>query len=189
MESRTAFLLLIVCIAVARLGELRLARRNVAHLLAQGAREAAPGHYRWMVLLHTSFLVAAPVEVWLLRRPLIVPLALTAGLAVALAMALRFWVLATLGERWTTRILVLPGVAPVTGGPYRFLRHPNYLAVVTEIAALPLIHTAWCTALLFSLLNALLLRVRIRAEERALREASSYETHFASTPRLVPGVR
>jgi len=189
MESRTAYLLLVAVVALVRLGELAWAKRNVARLLRQGAREAAPGHYRWMVLLHTSFLIAAPLEVWLFRRPLIVPLAVAAGLALVLAMALRFWVLATLGERWTTRILYLPGVPPVTGGPYRYLRHPNYLAVVTEIAALPLIHTAWCTALAFTLLNALLLRVRIRAEEAALREASSYDALFAGKPRLVPGGR
>jgi methyltransferase len=189
MESRTAYLLLVAGVALVLLGELAWAKRNVARLLAQGAREASPGHYRWMVLLHTAFLISAPLEVWLLRRPLIPSLALGAGIVLALAMALRFWVLATLGERWTTRILYLPGVEPVTGGPYRFLRHPNYLAVVAEIAALPLIHTAWCTALAFSFLNALLLRVRIRAEEAALREASSYEALFADKPRLLPGGR
>lgn len=189
MDSRSAFLLLVVFVALVRLGELRVASRNVARLLARGAREAAPGHYRWMVLLHTSFLIAAPLEVWLLRRPFFPALAAGAGLALALAMSLRLWVLATLGERWTTRILILPGVPPVTGGPYRFLRHPNYLAVVVEIAALPLIHTAWWTTLAFTVLNAALLRVRIVQEERALREASDYESSFSGKPRLVPGGR
>ncbi|HSK74829.1 MAG TPA: isoprenylcysteine carboxylmethyltransferase family protein, partial [Thermoanaerobaculia bacterium] len=91
--------------------------------------------------------------------------------------------------RWTTRIVVLPGVAPVTGGPYRFLRHPNYLAVILEILALPLVHTAWITALVFSLANALLLRVRIRAEEEGLARLSDYEAAFSGRPRLVPGGR
>lgn len=189
MESRVAFLILVVCIALVRLGELRLAASNRRALLAKGAREAAPGHYRWMVLLHGAFLVAAPLEVWLLGRPFHPPLALCAGLALLLAMSLRFWVIATLGERWTTRILILPGVPAVTGGPYRFLRHPNYLAVVIEIAALPLIHSAWWTAAIFSLLNAVLLRVRILQEELALAQASNYEALFAGKPRLVPGGR
>jgi len=189
MRSRVAYLLLIAIIALIRLGELRLAKRNATRLLAKGAREASPGHYRWMVLLHSAFLAACPLEVWFLRRPLIVPLALVALLALVLAMALRLWAIATLGGRWTTRIFVLPETPAVTGGPYRFLRHPNYLAVVTEIAALPLIHTAWISAVLFSLLNALLLRVRIRQEERALTDASNYQVLFAGKRRLLPGGR
>ena len=111
----------------------------------------APGHYRWMVLLHTAFLVCCPLEVWLLGRPFLpwlgIPMLL---LLVVLATGLRYWVITTLDGRWTTRIVVLPGASPVTGGPYRFLRHPNYLAVITEIFALPLVHTAWITAIVFS---------------------------------------
>src|SRR5258705_282698 len=103
MESRVAYLILIAAIALVRLGELLLARRNAARLVARGAREAAPEHYRWMVLLHTAFLVACPLEVWFLHRPLLMPLALTASFALVLAMALRLWAIATLGERWTTR--------------------------------------------------------------------------------------
>jgi methyltransferase len=103
------------------------------------------------------------------------------------AVALRWWVIATLGERWTTRIIFLPGATLVTGGPYRVLRHPNYLAVMAEIAALPLVHTAWATALAFSVLNIWLLRVRIRAEEAALAGASDYDAVFAGRPRLLPG--
>jgi methyltransferase len=175
--------------AAARLAELRIASRNRARLLARGAVEVESGHYPWMVLLHTAWLVACPLEVWLLGRPFLPVLAAFSLVAFLGAMALRYWVIVALGGiggRWTTRILVLPGSAPVTSGPYRFTRHPNYLAVIVEIASLPLIHTAWWTAVGFTLSNAVLLRVRIRAEERALTELSSYGEVFAGRPRFVP---
>lgn len=190
IDSRALYTLLVALIAAGRLIELRIAEHNRRRLLAQGAVEAAPGHYRWMVLLHTAFLIACPLEVWLLDRPFLPGLAAVALAVLVLAAALRWWVIAALGGRggrWTTRILCLPGVPPVTGGPYRFLRHPNYLAVIAEIAALPLVHTAWLTAAVFSLLNAWLLRVRIAAEEAALTELSGYGPAFAGRPRLVPG--
>ncbi|HVT59989.1 MAG TPA: isoprenylcysteine carboxylmethyltransferase family protein [Thermoanaerobaculia bacterium] len=186
LDSRVAYTLLVAAFAVARLGELRLARRNRAALLARGGVEAAPGHYRVMVLLHATFLAACPLEVWSLGRPFRPALAVPMLVLLGLAVGLRYWAIATLGPRWTTRIICLPGVAPVVGGPYRLLRHPNYLAVAIEIAALPLVHGAWWSAALFSLANALLLAVRIRAEERALARLSDYETAFAGRPRLFP---
>nr|HRC86988.1 isoprenylcysteine carboxylmethyltransferase family protein [Thermoanaerobaculia bacterium] len=141
-----------------------------------------------MVALHTAALVAAPVEVWGLGRPFLPGLA-TVALAVALAaLLLRVWVIRTLGERWTTRVIVLPGAPVVAGGPYRFLRHPNYLAVILELAALPLVHTAWVTALAASLGNAFLLRERIRVEERALAETAAYQSTLGDRPRLVPNL-
>ena len=140
-----------------------------------------------MVALHTAFLLSCPLEVWFLNRPFL-PVLAGAMLFLSIAAAvLRWWVISTLDGRWTTRIVVLPGVAPVTGGPYRFLRHPNYLAVILEIFSLPMIHTAWLTAVVFSLADAWLLRVRIRAEEAGLSKVSGYETAFADRPRLVPG--
>ena len=187
MDTRLLYTILVAAVAAGRLIELRIAERHRRSLLARGGAEAGAGHYPWMVALHTAFLFACPLEVWFLDRPFI-PLLAAAMLALLLgAMALRWWVIATLGERWTTRILILPGAPPVTGGPYRVLRHPNYLAVVTEIAALPLVHTAWATALAFSVLNLWLLRVRIRAEEEALAGASDYDEVFAGRPRLLPG--
>jgi len=188
LDSRLLYTLLVALVAAGRLVELRIAERNRARLLARGGVEAAPGHYRWMVLLHTGFLIACPLEVWLLDRPFLPPLGAAMLLLLALATALRWWVIRTLDGRWTTRIVVLPGTPPVTGGPYRFIRHPNYLAVCAEIAALPLVHTAWLTALVFSALNALVLRVRIRAEERALASLTSYGEVFSERPRLVPGL-
>jgi methyltransferase len=170
-DTRVLYTVLVLAAAAGRLLELRVAKRNYRRLLARGGVEASPGHYPWMVALHSAWLVSCLAEVWLLRRPF-VPLLAAAALIVFLgAFALRMCVISTLGGRggrWTTRIVVLPGAALITGGPYRWLRHPNYLAVVLEIVSLPLVHTAWLTALVFSLLDGFLLRVRIRAEEEAL---------------------
>lgn len=189
LDSRVLYTGLVVLVAAGRLFELRIAARNRERLLARGGVEAAPEHYTWMVLLHSGFLIACPLEVWLLRRPYVPVLAAAMLTLLLLAMALRWWVIRTLDGRWTTRIVILPGVAPVTGGPYRWIRHPNYAAVCLEIASLPLVHSAWLTAVGFSLLNAVMLRVRIRAEERALAAATSYGEVFATTPRWLPGPR
>ncbi|HEV3074229.1 MAG TPA: isoprenylcysteine carboxylmethyltransferase family protein [Thermoanaerobaculia bacterium] len=167
-DSRVLYTLLIAGVAAQRLVELRLARRHQRALEARGAVEVAPRHYRAMVLLHGAFLVACPLEVWWLRRPFLPALAAAMAALLVAAQALRYWAIATLGERWTTRIVCLPGVPPVSAGPYRFLRHPNYLAVVAEMAALPLLHGAWLTAAVYSAANAAVLTVRIRAEESAL---------------------
>jgi len=186
-DTRILYTVLVALVALGRLFELRIASRNRRRLLARGGVEVAPGHYPWMVGLHTALLISCPLEVWLLRRPFVPLLAGSMLLLLVLAGALRWWVIETLDGRWTTRIVVLPGVPPVTGGPYRFLRHPNYLAVILEIFSLPMIHTAWLTALVFSLADALLLRVRIRAEEAGLSRVSGYEAAFADRPRLIPG--
>lgn len=170
VDSRLLYTLLVALVAVQRLAELRVSRRHERALRARGAVEAGAGHYPVMVALHALFLVACAAEVWLLERPFVPWLGWPALAVLLAAQGLRYWTLSTLGERWTTRVLVPPGEPPVTAGPFRFVRHPNYLAVALEIAALPLIHTAWLTALLFSLANAALLRVRIGVEERALSE-------------------
>lgn len=188
LDTRVLYTILVLAAAVGRLLELRVANRNLRLLLAHGGVEASPGHYPWMVTLHSAWLAACLLEVWLLRRPFLPILALVSLVVFLGAFALRMWVISTLGERWTTRIVCLPGAAPITGGPYRWLRHPNYTAVILEIASLPLVHTAWMTCLVFSLLDGILLRIRIRAEEEALRRLSGYEVAFAGRPRLVPGV-
>ena len=161
----TAAAVLLVLVTVGRLGELWLARRNTAALLARGAVEIAPGHYPLIVALHTAWLAALwiygaaqPVNpVWL---------AVFLGLQAA-----RVWVLMTLGRRWTTRIIVTPGEWLVAKGPYRFVNHPNYLVVVGEIAALPLCLGLPWVALVFSALNAAVLMVRIQAENAGLKQA------------------
>ena len=160
-----AYLLLLLA---ERAVELALSTRNTRRALAQGGREAGRGHYPVMVLFHGAFLVACAAEPRLWPRPWPPGLSLGAlGLAL-LAMALRWWAVASLGRRWSTRIVVLPGRPLVTAGPYRFLRHPNYLAVVLELLAVPLIGGALVTAAAATLGNLALLAVRVRAEEAAL---------------------
>lgn len=168
LDSRLLYTLLIVLVACERLGELVISRRNERRLRARGAVEAGAGHFPAMVALHAAWLAACPLEVWLLDRPLLPPLAAAAALALAATMALRYWVIATLGDRWCTRVLVPPGEPPIAAGPYRWLRHPNYLAVAVEVFALPLIHTAWLTAAVLGAANLAILAVRIRVEDRAL---------------------
>jgi methyltransferase len=145
-----------------RLAELRLARANTARLLAAGATEHSPGHYPLIVAVHAGWLAS----LWWLApgRPVHVPLLV---LFVLLQLG-RVWVIRTLGPRWTTRIIVLPQAPLVAGGPFRFVSHPNYLVVIGEIAVLPLVFGLWQVALLFSLANAAVLTIRIRAENRAL---------------------
>ncbi len=179
------YLALVVFVAIERVFELRLARRNAARMMARGGVEVGAGHYPWMVTLHTLFLIAGPLEVFLLARPF-TPLIGWPMLAfVIAAMGLRYWAVSSLGDRWTTRIVLVPDEAVVRRGPYRWLRHPNYLAVITEIVALPLVHGAWITALVASTLNAWLLTVRIRAEERALVARADYGQAFSAVPRFL----
>ena len=168
MVSQLFYLGLILLVAFQRLTELRLSRRNERLARAAGAVEFGAGHYPVMVAIHTLFLVSCVAEVLLLDRPFAPRAGGAMLLLLGLATALRYWAISSLGERWTTRVLVRPGAALVRTGPYRFLRHPNYLAVVLEIAALPLVHGAWLTAAVFSIANAALLTVRIRTEAAAL---------------------
>jgi len=162
-------LMLAAVIAVERVLELRLAGQNRRLMLARGARESGQSHYLWVVLLHSAWFVAWLAEAFA-RGPhlqLLWPVWLALFL---LAEVLRYWCITTLGIQWNTRILVIPGTPPIRSGPYRFLRHPNYLAVVIDLFAVPMIFNAWITALFFTVLNlALLLFVRIPAEERALK--------------------
>lgn len=167
-DSRLWFVGLTALVAALRLVELRISARNERRLRAQGGSERGAGHYPAMVAVHAGMLVAGPLEVFLLDRPLLPPLAASMGAIVAAAMTLRYWAIVTLGARWCTRVIVLPGAPLVRSGPYRFLRHPNYLAVAFEVAALPLVHTAWLTAAVFGGLDLVVLRLRIRVEDAAL---------------------
>jgi methyltransferase len=158
----TLVLGILVFVTVQRLAELVLARRNTARLMAQGAVEAAPGHYPLIVLLHGAWLAG----LWYLALGQDVSvgwLALFAALQ-----ALRVWVLVTLGPRWTTRIIIVPGAPLVRKGPYRFLSHPNYAVVAGEMLVLPLVFGLVWYGVVFSLLNAAVLAVRISAENKAL---------------------
>jgi methyltransferase len=154
--------LILALVTLQRLGELVLSRYNTRRLLAQGAIEIAPDHYPFLVAVHAAWLVT----LWIWGRDQDVSLV---GLSIfILLQALRFWVLATLGARWTTRIIVLPDAPMIAAGPYRYLSHPNYAIVAAEIAVLPLALHLAVIASIFTVLNALVLAIRIRAEARAL---------------------
>jgi methyltransferase len=162
----SAATIILVAVTLQRAAELVLARANTRQLLARGAREMAPGHYPFVVLLHAAWLGA----LWICGRDQ--PIEPIAACGYGLLQLVRAWVILTLGRRWTTRIIVIPGEAPVTTGPYRFMSHPNYLVVAAELALLPLALGLPRLAFTFSLLNGLVLAVRIRAESRALAEAA-----------------
>lgn len=166
------YLALIAAVAVERLVELVVSKRNRAWSLARGGTEYGFGHYPFMVVLHIGLLVACVLEPLQLDRPFIPALGWPMLAVVFAAQALRWWCIGTLGPQWKTRVIVIPGASRVVAGPYRWLPHPNYVAVVLEGFALPLVHTAWLTAAVFTVLNALLLRTRLRVENTALASLS-----------------
>ena len=163
------YLGLVLLVAAERVAELVVSLRNAKWSVAQGGVESGRRHYPFMVALHTLLLAACMVEA--LHRPFVPWLGWTMFVVVLLAQGLRWWCITVLGHQWNTRVIVVPGLRLVARGPYRWIRHPNYVAVVAEGIALPLVHTAWVTAVVFTLLNIPLLAVRIRAEEAALKSA------------------
>lgn len=187
-RSRALFLLTLAALGLQRLWELRLSRRNASRLLAAGGREHAAAHYRTMKLLHGGWFLAMIGEVFGLRRRFYPRLAAVAAILFLGGQSLRQLAIRTLGPRWTTRVITLPGEEPVSDGIYHYLRHPNYLGVILELAAVPLLHTAYLTSAFFSLANAWLLRTRIRAEETALTADNQYETHLGERARFFPWV-
>ncbi|NUV67410.1 MULTISPECIES: isoprenylcysteine carboxyl methyltransferase family protein [unclassified Streptomyces] len=164
----TWYTVLVLAVAAERLAELVVARRNTRWSLARGGVESGREHYPAMVALHTALLAGCLAEVHLADRAFPPVLGWVMVAAVVAAQALRWWCIRTLGPRWNTRVIVVPGLPRVTGGPYRWLSHPNYVAVAAEGLALPLVHGAWVTALVFTALNAALMVVRIRCEDGAL---------------------
>jgi methyltransferase len=162
------YVLLVGAIALERLAELIVSQLNQLWSRARGGAEFGAGHYPAMVLLHIGLLAGCLVEVAVLRRPFIPALGWPMLAIVLAAQAMRWWCVATLGRQWNTRVIVVPGAKRVTSGPYRVVPHPNYVAVVAEGVALPLVHTAWITALVFTVLNAAVLRTRIKVENAAL---------------------
>lgn len=169
MPTASWYAVLIALVGLERLAELVVSTRNARAAFDRGGREFGRGHYPAMVVLHTGLLLGCLAEVVVADRPWVPALGIPMLVVVLAAQVLRWWCIATLGRQWNTRVIVVPGAGRVTGGPYRWLTHPNYVAVVAEGIALPLVHTAWLTALVFSLLNFWLLRVRISVEDNALR--------------------
>jgi methyltransferase len=163
-----AYYLFILAIGVERLAGLAVAKRNPRWSIAHGGKEFDRGHYPVIAIMHALLLVACIVEVGAMHRPFIPWLGWPMVTVVLLSTVIRWWCIAVLGKRWNTRIIVIPGDPPIRRGPYRWMNHPNYAAVTAEVAALPLVHSAWLTAIVFTIANALVRNVRIRDENTAL---------------------
>ena len=162
------YALLVAVVGLERIAELVVSKRNLAWSRGRGGVEFGSGHYPVMVILHTGLLLGCLAEVFWLDRPFLPMLGWPMLAVVIAAQALRWWCIATLGQQWNTRVVVVPGAPRVTGGPYRLMSHPNYIAVIVEGIALPLVHSAWITACVFTVLNAVLLTTRINTENAAL---------------------
>ena len=186
MSSQLVFGALLAVVALHRLAEVWVSRARLRareeHLVAE------PALFPLMVTLHVGLIVAPLAEVMLLGRPFLPLLAALAGGVAVLATALRIWTLRTIGEAWNVRVVVPHEEHIVTSGPYAWVRHPNYLVVILEIAALPLLHGAWISAIGLTLLNALVLWRRIGTEEAALSRLPAWREAMADRPRLFPGI-
>jgi methyltransferase len=186
MAMKTAYLVLLLLVGLGRLIELMISRRNQRRLQGQGVRKIAEPHFRWMVIVQAGLLVGAAAEVVLLHRPLIPALAISMLVLFVLANALRWWVIRTLAGHWNVEVMASARVGVVTGGPYRWVRHPNYVAVVVELFSLPLIHTAWITALVGSVANLEILRRRVRVEDGMLMADPAYRATMSAKPAFIP---
>jgi len=184
--SRVAYIVLLSAVGLGRLIEIRISRRNQRRLAARGAAKVPERHFRWMVLLHLGVLVSAGLEVVVLQRPFIPDLALAMGLLFVLANLLRWWVMATLSEHWNVQVMDSARLGVIARGPYRWIRHPNYVAVFAELIALPLIYSAWLTALWGGIAHTWVLSRRLAVEEKVLLADPAYVATMASKPRFLP---
>jgi len=185
---RFAYLCLLVLVGIGRLAELGISRRNQRQLEKQGVHKIPEPHFRWMVLLHGSVLVCAGAEVLLLHRPLIPALAISMAVLFILSNLLRWWVIRTLAGHWNVEVMESSRVGVVSSGPYRWVRHPNYVAVVIEIFSLPMIHTAWITAIIGTLGDLEILRRRLSVEDGFLLSNPAYRQAMGGKPRFLPRV-
>jgi methyltransferase len=186
--TAVAYVGLLTVVALFRGVELLISRRHQQALDRLGAHTATDPHFVWMVALHAAILIGAALEVILLRRPFIPLLAIASGAVVVLANALRWWVIYTLGTHWNVRVVDSAGLGVITSGPFRVIRHPNYVAVFLELAALPLVHTAWVTALVGSAAHVWVLSKRLVVEEALLQQHADYRTLMMDKPRFVPRI-
>jgi methyltransferase len=186
--STIAFLALLLLVALLRLAELRISKRHQQEMIARGAAKVEEPRFRWMVLLHTSVLVGAAIEVVVLKRPFIPWLAAPMFLVFLAANAVRWWVIRTLGEHWNVQVMDSMRLGVVTSGPFRYVRHPNYAAVFAEMLALPLIHTAWITAAVGAIAHMGVLAQRLSTEERVLFANPDYRAAMTGKPRFLPGL-
>jgi methyltransferase len=186
--STIAFLALLLLVALLRLAELRISKRHQQEMIARGAAKVEEPRFRWMVLLHTSVLAGAAIEVIVLKRPFIPWLAAPMFLVFLAANAVRWWVIRTLGEHWNVQVMDSTRLGVVTSGPFRYVRHPNYAAVFAEMLALPLIHTAWITAAAGAIAHMGVLAQRLSTEERVLFANPDYRAAMTGKPRFLPGL-
>lgn len=186
--SVIAYLALLLLVALLRIVELQISRRHQRDMVAHGAAKVSDPRFRWMVLLHTGVLVGAAVEVVFLHRPFIPVLAAVCFVIFLAANVVRWWVIRTLGEHWNVQIMNSTGLGVITTGPFRYVRHPNYAAVFVEMLVLPLIHTAWITAIAGSLAHIVVLSQRLSTEERVLFSDAQYRAAMAGKPRFLPGL-
>ncbi len=186
--SVALYALFLAAVGIGRLIEMNISRRHQDALAKRGAVKVSQPDFRWMVLLHGGVLAGAALEVWLLERPFLTAVAIPMIVVFLLSNALRWWVIFTLAEHWNVQVMNSLALGVVTDGPFRWIRHPNYLAVFLELLAIPLIRTAWLTAAAGSLAHVGILRSRIAAEERMLLAHPAYRETMGGKPRFVPGL-
>ena len=181
------YLVLLAAVGAGRLIEMRISKRRQRAMAARGAERADEPGFRRMVLLHTGVLVACALEVTLLGRPFIAAVGVPALVVFAAANALRWWVIATLGPHWNVQVVRSTGtLGVITSGPYRWVRHPNYVAVFVELCALPRVHCAWLTAIAGAALHVPVLRRRLALEESVLMSDEAYRRAMGGKPRFIP---
>jgi methyltransferase len=186
--SVIAFLALLLAVGLLRIFELSVSRRHQQQMIAHGATKVEEPRFRWIVLLHTAVLVGAALEVVLLRRPFIPALAAVMLLLFLGGNAVRLWVVRTLGEHWNVQVMNSTNLGVITSGPFRFVRHPNYAAIFVEMFSLPLVHTAWVTALLGCVGFVVTISQRIAVEESVLLANPQYRASMGDKPRFLPGL-
>ncbi len=186
--SVIAYLILLLLVALGRLAELQISARNQRRMAEKGVVKVSEPRYPWMVTLHLSVLLSAGLEVVFLHRPLVPALAAASFAVFVFANFLRWWVIRTLASHWNVQVMASTSLGVITSGPYKWIRHPNYLAVFLELLAIPLIHTAWITAIWGTLAHVAVLRWRINVEEGMLMASPQYRAAMGSKPRFLPGM-
>jgi methyltransferase len=182
----SAYFALLILVGLERLLELRISKKNQRALNRQGVEKVSEPNFLAMVVMHTAVLFSAAAEVYFLRRPLIPALAVAAGGIFLFATGLRWWVIRTMAGHWNVQVMASVKIGVVSSGPYEFIRHPNYVAVILELASLPLIHTAWITAIWATAANAWVLSSRLGAEDAMLMSNSEYREAMGAKPRFIP---
>jgi methyltransferase len=186
MAMTAAYISLLVLVGIERLVEVGVSRRNQRRMFEQGVRKIPEPHFPWLILFHAIVLICAGLEVLFLHRPMIPALAISMFALFVLSNLLRWWVIRLLADLWNVQIMDSARVRIVTSGPYRWIRHPNYVGVMMEVFSLPMIHTAWITALVGTALYMDILRRRLRIEDSVLMADPAYRLAMGDKPRFFP---